>query len=101
MTPGPSVPYTPLHYGVDAGFFREQGFDLQVKEADGEYLYFVDVHRHCVVKTTLEGREIWTLGQPGHVGGAGEPFNRPTDIAFTPDASDGTSDRGGRACDVP
>ncbi len=30
MTPGPSVPYTPLHYGVDAGFFKEQGIDLQV-----------------------------------------------------------------------
>src|SRR6516165_3114054 len=30
MTPGPSVPYTPLHYGADAGFFREQGLDLQV-----------------------------------------------------------------------
>jgi ABC-type nitrate/sulfonate/bicarbonate transport system substrate-binding protein len=30
MTPGPSVPYTPLHYGVDAGFFKEQGIELQV-----------------------------------------------------------------------
>ena len=30
MTPGPSVPYTPLHYGGDAGFFKEQGIDLQV-----------------------------------------------------------------------
>ena len=30
MTPGPSVPYTPLHYGVEAGFFKEQGIEVQV-----------------------------------------------------------------------
>jgi len=30
MTPGPSVPYTPLLYGTEAGFFRDQGFDLQI-----------------------------------------------------------------------
>jgi NitT/TauT family transport system substrate-binding protein len=30
MTPGPSVPYTPLLYGVDAGFFKDQGLDLEV-----------------------------------------------------------------------
>ncbi|MDQ3699410.1 MAG: peptidyl-alpha-hydroxyglycine alpha-amidating lyase family protein [Chloroflexota bacterium] len=54
------------------------------QEADGEYLYFTDVARHCVVKCTLDGRELWTLGSPGQVGAAEEPFNRPTDIAFTP-----------------
>jgi NitT/TauT family transport system substrate-binding protein len=30
MTPGPSVPYTPLLYGNEAGFFRDQGLDLQI-----------------------------------------------------------------------
>ena len=29
MTPGPSVPYTPLLYGLDAGFFKDQGLDVQ------------------------------------------------------------------------
>lgn len=53
------------------------------READGEYLYFTDVARHCIVKCDLDGRELWTLGTPGQVGAAGEPFNRPTDIAFT------------------
>lgn len=67
------------------------------QEEDGECLYFVDVARHCVVKTTLEGRELWTLGEPGRVGAPGEPFNRPTSISFTPDGdfyvSDGYGNR--------
>jgi sugar lactone lactonase YvrE len=54
------------------------------QEADGEYLYFTDVARHCVVKCDLQGRELWTLGTPGQVGQDGAPFNRPTDVAFTP-----------------
>lgn len=67
------------------------------KEADGEYLYFTDVKRHCVVKCDLEGREVWTLGTPGQVGATGVPFNRPTDIDFTPEGdfyvSDGYGNR--------
>jgi len=66
--------------------FAKGAHGLQVRrEADGEYLYFTDVARHCVVKTTLDGRELWTLGEPGRVGGPGEPFNRPTSIAFSPE----------------
>jgi DNA-binding beta-propeller fold protein YncE len=67
------------------------------KEADGEYLYFTDFQRHCIVKCTLDGREMWTLGEPGRPGAAGQPFNKPTDIAFTPDGdfyvSDGYGNR--------
>jgi DNA-binding beta-propeller fold protein YncE len=62
------------------------------EESDGEYLYFTDVARHCVVKTTLEGREIWTLGQPGREGKWNEPFNRPTSVAFAPDGDMYVSD---------
>jgi sugar lactone lactonase YvrE len=62
------------------------------QEAGGEYLYFTDVKRHCVVKCDLNGREIWTLGNVGQVGAAGEPFNRPTDIAFTPEGDFYVSD---------
>jgi hypothetical protein len=62
------------------------------QEADGEYLYFTDVARHCVVKCTLDGRELWTLGKPGQAGDEGEPFNRPTDIDFTPDGDFYVSD---------
>jgi len=67
------------------------------QEVDGEYLYFSDVARHCIVKCTLDGREIWTLGEPGHVGGRGEPFNRPTSLAFTPDGDFYVSDGYGNA----
>jgi sugar lactone lactonase YvrE len=49
-----------------------------------------------VVKCTLDGRELWTLGT-GQVGADGQPFNRPTDIALTPEGdfyvSDGYGNR--------
>jgi sugar lactone lactonase YvrE len=67
------------------------------READGEYLYFTDMVRNVIVKCTLDGRELWTLGEPNHAGAAGEPFNRPTDIAFAPEGdfyvSDGYGNR--------
>ena len=54
------------------------------KEADGEeYLYFTDTKIHSVVKCTLDGRELWTLGSGQLVDGA--PFNRPTDISLAPE----------------
>jgi sugar lactone lactonase YvrE len=66
------------------------------READGEYLYFTDTKLHSVVKCTLDGREVWTLGT-GQVGADGQPFNRPTDIALTPEGdfyiSDGYGNR--------
>src|SRR5204863_3804719 len=62
--------------------FEKGAHGLHIRqELDGEYLYFTDVARHCVVKCTLDGREIWTLGTPGQKGAEGEPFNRPTDVA--------------------
>jgi sugar lactone lactonase YvrE len=67
------------------------------QEADGEYLYFVDYARNVITKCTLEGQELWTLGEPGRVGAWGKPFNKPTAIAFTPDGdfyvSDGYGNR--------
>jgi len=78
--------------------FAKGAHGLQIREeADGEYLYFTDVARHCVVKCTLEGREIWTLGNPGKHGKSGEPFNRPTSVAFTPDGDFYVSDGYGNA----
>lgn len=72
------------------------GLHLQ-READGEYLYFTDVRRHVVVKCTLDGRELWTLGTPGQIGASGEPFNRPTDVAFAPEGDFYVSDGYGNA----
>lgn len=78
--------------------FEKGAHGLQLRrEATDEYLYFTDVARHCVVKATLDGHELWTLGQPGQVGAWGEPFNRPTSVSFTPDGdfyvSDGYGNR--------
>lgn len=67
------------------------------READGEYLYFTDVRRHCVIKCDLDGRELWTLGTPGQVGAAGQPFNRPTDVDFAPEGDFYVSDGYGNA----
>jgi len=73
--------------------FEKGAHGLHIRqELDGEYLYFTDVARHCVVKCTLDGREIWTLGTPGQKGAEGEPFNRPTDVAFTPEGDFYVSD---------
>jgi DNA-binding beta-propeller fold protein YncE len=73
--------------------FEKGAHGLQLRqESDGEYLYFTDVDRHCVVKCTLEGREIWTLGQPGRTGAWNEPFDRPTSVTFAPDGDMYVSD---------
>jgi DNA-binding beta-propeller fold protein YncE len=78
--------------------FAKGAHGLHVRqESDGEYLYFTDLAQHAVVKTTLSGREIWTLGEPGRLGDWGKPFNRPTSVAFSPDGdmyvSDGYGNR--------
>lgn len=67
------------------------------RESDGEYLYFVDTVRHVVEKCDTDGRTVWVLGEPGRIGGWGEPFNRPTDIAFTPEGDFYVSDGYGNA----
>ncbi len=78
--------------------FAPGAHGLQLRrESDGEYLYFTDVARHCVVKCTLDGRELWTLGEPGRVGAWGEPFNQPTSVAFTPEGDFYVSDGYGNA----
>jgi DNA-binding beta-propeller fold protein YncE len=71
------------------------GLHLEL-EADGnEYLYFTDTKTHSVVKTDLDGREVWRLGTGQPADGA--PFNRPTDISLTPEGdfyiSDGYGNR--------
>jgi sugar lactone lactonase YvrE len=67
------------------------------QEPEGEFLYFADVARHCVFKYTLDGRKVWTLGEPGRVGADGEPFNKPTDVAFAPEGDFYVSDGYGNA----
>ena len=57
-----------------------------VDEADGTFAYHAHTGRHEVVKTTLDGEILWTLGYPessGHYANAGE--YRPTSVAVAPD----------------
>ena len=56
------------------------------EEGDEEFLYLAHTGRHEVVKTTLEGDVLWTLGYPEEAGiykGADE--YRPTAVAVAPD----------------
>lgn len=60
------------------------GLHLQ-KEGGEEYLYLCDPNRHLVVKTTLDGKDVWRIGVPeasGLYNNAGE--YRPTNIAVAP-----------------
>ena len=79
--------------GIWGDQFEKGAHGLHIRqEADGEYLYFTDVARHCVVKCDLEGNTLWTLGTPGTIGQNQEPFNRPTDVAFAPEGDFYVSD---------
>ncbi|MFG0259764.1 MAG: hypothetical protein ACF8LK_05355, partial [Phycisphaerales bacterium JB041] len=60
------------------------GLHLQ-KEPDGEFLYLCDPNRHLVVKTTLEGEDVFRLGVPEESGlYHNEGEYRPTNIAVAP-----------------
>lgn len=66
--------------------FKEGAHGMQLsREAEGEFLYFADIARHCVVKTTLDGEELWRIGYPKESGlyEAPEKFV-PTNVAIAP-----------------
>jgi len=59
-----------------------------VKEGDEEFLYLSHLVRHEVLKTTLDGEVLWTMGYPassGHYENAGQ--YKPTGVAVGPDGS--------------
>lgn len=59
-----------------------QGADAQ------EFAYLAHIGRHEVVKTTLDGTVVWTMGYPAEAGiyeNAGQ--YRPTDIVVAPDGT--------------
>ncbi|WP_428939055.1 hypothetical protein [Fontivita pretiosa] len=58
------------------------------KERQGEFLYLTDHVLHLVVKTTLEGREIWRMGAPPRpdIYRSESEFN-PTDVCVAPDGT--------------
>jgi DNA-binding beta-propeller fold protein YncE len=63
-------------------FTRPHGVTLG---PDGN-LWCADDDGHCILKCTLEGKVLATIGTPGQPAPAhsGRPFNRPTKVAFDP-----------------
>jgi hypothetical protein len=72
--------------------FRGGAHGLYIrKEAGTEYLYLCDIQRGLVVKTTLDGEEVFTLGYPkeseayAKPGPDGKPLKySPTNLAVAP-----------------
>ena len=66
--------------------FKDGAHGMQMRrEGDTEFLYLADYVRHIVVKTTLDGEIVWTLGVPKDGGlYANEGEYRPTNVAFAP-----------------
>ena len=53
---------------------------------DHDIIYCVERNTHVLRKFTSRGRLLMTLGTPGLPGeGPGDPFNRPTGVALSPD----------------
>jgi peptidylamidoglycolate lyase len=52
-------------------------------DRDG-HLWLTDVGTHRVLKATVDGRVLLTLGTPGVSGTDGRTFDQPTDVAFGP-----------------
>lgn len=75
------------HYLSSWGAEFEQGaHGLYLSRENGdEYLYLSDDQRHLVVKATLDGETVWTLGVPDRedLYENAEQF-RPTDVAVAP-----------------
>ena len=83
-------------YGPDGRFLRSfgsefaggaHGLDLRA-EAGTEFLYHCDTGRRRVVKTRLDGSEVWSAGCPMESGAYEKPEQWcPTNVAFGPDGT--------------
>ena len=85
-------------FDADGKFVRSWGSDFKGGahgfhinlEGGQEFLYMCDIERNIVVKTTLDGEEVFRIGypeeSPGYQPGAdGEkPVYRPTNLAIAP-----------------
>lgn len=71
-----------------AGIFtRPHGLTL---DPSGDSLWCTDDEAHCVYHFSLDGDLLMTIGAPGQgaPAGSGEPFNKPTKVAFDPKSGD-------------
>ena len=67
--------------------FRGGAHGLSIRrEADGEFLYHCDINRCKIVKTTLDGKTVWSHGYPREDAAYAErPIDFvPTNVAFAP-----------------
>lgn len=77
----------------DGKFVKSWGADFEKgahgmllnKEGATEFLYLADYARHIVVKTTLDGEVVWTLGYPKEASiYLSEEQYKPTNVAVAP-----------------
>ncbi|MCX7825460.1 MAG: peptidyl-alpha-hydroxyglycine alpha-amidating lyase family protein [Verrucomicrobiae bacterium] len=77
-------------YDRDGKYLRGWGADFVGKahqirfDRDGN-VWLVDVGNHVVLKCAPDGKVLKTLGVKGEAGDDAAHFNKPTDIAITPD----------------
>lgn len=83
-------------FDADGRFIRSWGAEFRggahglhlAQEGREEFLYLCDPARGLVVKTTLEGEDVWRLGVPEDSGLYDNPGQyRPTNIATAPDGT--------------
>lgn len=83
-------------YTADGKFVKAWGGDIikptetgipshQIKIDCKGMIWLVDVGNHVVFQATPEGKVLKTLGTPGQPGDDEKHFNKPTDVAITPD----------------
>lgn len=71
----------------EGNFLQTWGEEV-LKDAHGIYIdaedtvFCVERNTHCMRKFTADGELLMTLGTPDRPGAEGEPFRKPTDIAF-------------------
>ena len=71
---------------------------LLSKEGRQEFLYLADIERNIVVKTTLDGEVVWTLGYPQEAGVYENAKQyRPTNVAIAPNGDFYVGDGYGRS----
>jgi DNA-binding beta-propeller fold protein YncE len=68
-------------------FTRPHGLTL---DPNGDSLWCADDEAHCIYQFSLDGNLLLTIGTPGQgaPAGSGEPFNKPTKVAFDPQSGD-------------
>ena len=89
-------------YRPDGTFVRSWGTGLigaahQIKFDRQGSVWLVDVGNHVVLQCTPEGKVLRTLGTRGEPGCDERHFNKPTDVALTPDGQVFVSDGYGNA----